>query len=103
MVELEEAWVPLEGMPNYEVSNFGRIANVNTNQVLKPYTDKDGYQHICLYKDGIKHYFLVHRLVAKCFFLNYQEGIEVNFENGDPADVGVFNLTLGHKCRKADE
>lgn len=98
---LDEKWVPVEGFPNYAVSNYGEVINVNTNRTLSERKCKDGRRRVVLYVKGVPHARMVNRLVAEAFFLNYQDGIEVNHINGDHGDCSVLNLTIGNKaCRK---
>lgn len=96
---LEEQWATLDLVPNYEISNYGRIVNTNTGRELTPTKDKNGYYRVVLCNKGDRRHVFVHRLVAECYFLNYQTGIEVKHKNLDKGDNGVFNLTLGSGCR----
>lgn len=97
---LDEFWVTFDTIPNYAVSNYGTVLNVRRNRELNPTPDGDGYLRVALYHKGLRYDAYVHRLVAKAFFLNYQEGIEVKFKNGDKTDCSVLNLTLGeHRVR----
>lgn len=100
-MDLEELWVTFDLLPNYAVSNYGRVVNVKTNRDLRPSADANGYMRVALYNKGVRHETYVHRLVAKAFFLNYEEGVEVKHKNRVFTDNTVLNLTLGEKCRKA--
>jgi hypothetical protein len=97
---MDEIWVEV-GIGAYEVSNFGRIVNGATGRDLKPSPDKNGYYRVALHYGGKRHDVFVHRLVARAFFLNYKQGVEVKHINEDKADNSVLNLTLGAGCRKA--
>lgn len=99
MTEMDEHWVSLDALPNYAVSNFGRVINVIRGNELSPSPDKNGYLRVALYHNGKRYDVFVHRLVALCFFLNYKDGIEVKHINGNKEDNGVLNLTLGGNCR----
>jgi len=98
-VKLDEYWVTFDALPNYAVSNYGTVLNVNRDRELKPFPDANGYLRVVLYHKGIRHEVYVHRLVARAFFLNYQEGVEVKHINDDKNDNSVLNLTLGVGCR----
>lgn len=98
--EIDEVWVGIELLSNYLVSNFGRVVNVHTGRELKACPDSNGYMRVALYQRGIRHDAYVHRLVAKAFFLNYAEGIEVKHKSEHKQDNSVLNLTLGLGCRK---
>lgn len=100
---MDEVWVAHDLLPNYAVSNYGRVVNVKTNRELKPSPDKGGYFRVVLYHKGVPYPIYVHRLVAKIFFLNYAEGVEVKHISEDKSDNSVLNLTLGGKCRKKEE
>lgn len=103
MERVDEQWVNLDGLSNYAVSNYGRVINVHRNKELKHTIDKrTGFHKVSLSHKGVKYYVFVHRLVAKCFFLNYQPGVEVLFINGNKDDITVLNLTLGKGCRKGE-
>lgn len=97
--QVDEIWVTFDLLPRYEISNYGRVCNRETGRDLTPSRDKNGYLKVGLSHNGTKHYVYVHRLVAKAFFLNYKNGIEVKHINGDKSDCSVLNLTLGGKCR----
>jgi hypothetical protein len=92
---LEEHWVPIEGFPGYAVSNYGNVENVNTGREIKAVPNKDGHLKVLLYRDGRRMHRRVHHLVANAFFLNYRQGMEVRFLNGNKRDCSVLNLTLG--------
>lgn len=93
---LDEQWVPMPGYPNYEVSNYGRIANVRTGRDLTPYPDKrTGAMRVALYREGVRKDVQLNRVVAECYFLKYYEGADVSHRNGDKSDCSVLNLTLG--------
>lgn len=51
----------------YKISNFGRIKNDQTGNILKPSTDRYGYKFIRLKIDNVDHIVLIHRLVAYAF------------------------------------
>lgn len=95
MQHLEELWVPIEGFPNYEVSNYGRVVNIKLDRDLKQYENSDGYYTVRLSKDGKRKTFLVHDLVAKAFFVNYSAYVLVEHVNDkNRHDNSVLNLTL---------
>jgi len=97
----EERWVVLDAIPNYSVSSFGRVVNNSTGRELKATLKKDtGRYRVWLYRNGVKYAVYVHRLVARCFFVDYKDGIRVKHINGIYSDNSVLNLTLGVEgCR----
>ena len=91
---MEEIWKPIDGYPNYRVSNLGRIKSLNYNhtgkeQILKTMADRDGYLHVCLYKDKKKK-FTVHRLVAMNFLSNADNLPCINHKDEDKANNFVY-------------
>jgi NUMOD4 motif. len=97
---LEELWVPVEGFPNYVISNYGRIVNINTDKELNPYHRDNGYTQIGLYNDGQREFFYLHRLVAQAFFLAYSEEYNVTLINGIYSDCTVANISIDVQHRR---
>lgn len=94
---LEEYWVVIDLLSNYEVSNYGRVVNLRTQRELKNTPNGKGYCQVKLYHNGEFYAVYVHRLVAKAFFVDYDEGVEVKHLNGNLQDNGVLNLSIGPK------
>lgn len=103
---MEEIW---KDIPDYEgyyqVSNFGNFRSLKRLIKYKSYgirlypaknllteTTKDNYQRIVLMKDGIKHRFMAHILVAKTFIPNPDNKPEVNHIDGNKSNNVVSNL-----------
>lgn len=95
-----EEWVTVEGYPSYEVSSLGRVINSFSGKELKPSSDVNGYYRVALYNNGHRFDVLLHRLVAKCFILEYEDGIEVKQIDGDKRNCSVLNLEFGRGCRR---
>lgn len=80
----------------YEISSLGRIRNINTGNVLKPFLTSNGYLRISVNdprtpkKKNIN--ISIHRLVAEAFLPNAQNKPEVNHKNGIKTDNRVDNL-----------
>ena len=87
----DEVWKDFNG---YHVSNFGRVKSFKRGKqmILKPMVDKKGYLSVALYKDGVRKYFYVHRLVARAFIPNPENKREVNHIDGHPLNNHVSNL-----------
>ncbi len=98
---LEELWVPVEGFPNYEVSNYGRVVNVNSGRELKAVPHHSGFLKINLFRDNVRHYFYLHRLVARAFFVDYSEEYTVELINKIRNDCTVANITITRNRRKS--
>jgi hypothetical protein len=106
--EMEEVFRTVEGLPDYQVSNLGRVvSNKNGKSVfLKPQTDALGYQHVRLYPEDRKFgsygkgrgkkpkLFKVHKLVAETFIPkgDTKEMLNVNHKDGDKTNNCVENL-----------
>lgn len=92
----EELWQPVEGYPNYEISNFGRVVNVKSGYELKTYPCGPGrrFLRVELSNGSLRRGFYLHRLVAREFFLLYSDSVEVECKNGNFHDCTVANITL---------
>lgn len=100
---IEEYFVPIEGFPNYEVSSYGRVVNIHTHRDLTITPNKDGYVYVNLSCEGVKSKLLLHRVVAKAFFVNYREGYEIVNINHNQSDNSVANLHLSPKRNRIRE
>ncbi|MEM8674375.1 MAG: NUMOD4 domain-containing protein [Cyanobacteria bacterium P01_G01_bin.67] len=87
-----EYWKDIEGFPNYQVSNHGRVKNNRTGKILKPYQTKKGYLTVGFWLNGKKKRLSIHRLVAQAFLPNSNNLPEVNHINGCKADNHLCNL-----------
>lgn len=90
-----EIWKDIEGYPNYQVSNMGRVKSLNYNRtgkekILKP--SKCRYVMVGLNKDGKSKHFSVHRLVASAFIPNPNNLPYINHINEIKTDNRVENL-----------
>ena len=102
-----EDWVDVRGYEGfYQVSNIGRvksltrIVSINGGSftrkgvVLKPMVNRGGYAVVNLYRNGVRRYSTVHRLVAYAFLNipDLKSKIVVNHINGDKIDNRLSNL-----------
>lgn len=81
----------ITGFENYCIDNSGNVFSLKTGIWLKPWKI-EGYFAVGLYKDGIKHVFLVHRLVAIAFIPNPENKPQVDHKNGVLTDNRQSNL-----------
>jgi len=85
LMEREE-WRVIQDFPEYAVSDFGRVKNIEKDHILKPSTSKHGYLRLWLHKESIKKSFHVHTLVAEVFIgkrpygktVNHKDGVKIN-------------------------
>jgi hypothetical protein len=61
-------------------------------KMIKQNLKANGYWQVKLFKDGVRKYFIVHRLVAKTFILNPENKPEVNHIDGNKNNNCAFNL-----------
>ena len=84
----------------YEVYEDGRIWSYSHKKWLKPKTEKNGYQRVCLYdNEGKKKLYLVHRVVYEAVTgESIPEGYEINHISEAKDENFFANLQLiSHK------
>ena len=86
-----EQWKQVSEFPNYMVSSFGRVMNITTFRVLKPWLSKD-YLCVNLCKDGEVSTKTIHRLVAKAFLLNLTDLPCVDHKDRNSLNNHLSNL-----------
>ena len=77
---------------NYIIYENGDVLNVNTGKYLNPYTDKNGYKHIKLCKNGKGKIFKIHRLLALAYIPNTENKKCIDHINRDKLDNRLENL-----------
>ena len=90
-----EEWRDIEGYEGlYMVSSLGRVKSIgyDKERILKPGKIGYGYLQVCLFKDGKRKRYLVHRLVANAFIPNTENLPEVNHKDEDKTNNRVSNL-----------
>ncbi|WNT43856.1 HNH homing endonuclease [Lactococcus phage PMBT68] len=87
MTEIWKDIIGYEGL--YQVSNLGRVKGKRMKGL---YTDKDGYYHVNLYKNGKMTNTFVHRLVALNFIDNPENKAQVNHIDENKSNNAVSNL-----------
>lgn len=87
-----ETFVKVVGFENYEVSNLGRVRNIESGIVLKPWITKDGYLRHCLYKHNKRKNLLLHRIIATAFIDNPEAKPQVNHIDENKLNNDLSNL-----------
>jgi hypothetical protein len=92
-----EQWIWLDeiGFPLYEISNEGRVRNINTRKIVSPLTNQSGIVQVNLYTpSGKRQGFSVARLVADQFGLErLRETYDtITYLDGDRTNVKLDNL-----------
>lgn len=92
-----EEWRDIKGYEGkYRVSNFGRVKNVETGNILNPFPTRVGYLEVNLYPNDSPRYnhHSVHVLVAEAFIEkpNTDKKLEVNHIDGIKTNNHVSNL-----------
>ncbi len=83
----------LPWLPNYGISDDGRVYSYLTNRWLKGVSQStSGYPQIRLMVNGKAKTLPIHRLVAEAWLGEPSEGTEVNHLNGDKTDNRAANL-----------
>lgn len=79
---------------NYDVSNFGRVRNSETGNILKISSIKNGYRCVCVSLNSrkTKKCIRVHRAVAELFLENPLNYTQINHIDGDKNNNNVSNL-----------
>ena len=84
----------------YEIYEDGRIYSYWTNKFLKPLTNKDGYQRVCLVDNERKQkWYLLHRVIWESVTSNpIPKGYEINHISEVKTENMITNLQLvSHK------
>lgn len=91
-VEFEE-WVKIPDFVNYEVSTYGRVRNVQTNQEIRPSRSSAKGLKIGLYSDKVQYQRSLPKLVAEAFIEkpDYHSDTVVHI-SGDKLDNSIHNL-----------
>lgn len=88
-----EKWASIKNWEGlYEISSYGRVKNIKTNNILKGDANSCGYRRVILYDKNRKQRFFIHRLVAEVFIHNFEDKPQVNHIDGDKTNNRLDNL-----------
>lgn len=78
----------------FEISNLGRIRNIETGRVLKQFVNRNGYRQVSVSLGGRnnKKIFKIHKAVAETFISNPDNKPIINHKDGDKTNNNVDNL-----------
>lgn len=97
---VSETWVEVEGYPSYAVSNYGRVMNVHTEQLLSPRPNAGGYLRVRLADpDHRLRDFYIHKLVGQAFWNFAMEDQTIHYD-GDTQNNHATNLRLRKRARR---
>lgn len=87
-----EIYLPIDGFPNYEVSNYGSVRNIKLDRMLSPDLCSNGYYRVCLSNKGKATTKQIHRLVLTIFENNHENKPCVDHIDNDRQNNCLFNL-----------
>ncbi|QGT52809.1 HNH endonuclease [Lactococcus phage CHPC129] len=91
MIEVE-TFVKIEGFDNYEVSNLGKVRNIKSGRILKPYLNEKGYLKHCLSEHNKRKFLFLHRIIATAFIENPEGKPQVNHIDENKLNNDLSNL-----------
>lgn len=108
----KEVWMDIKGYEGlYQVSNHGRVKSLErkvkngrgirivNEKILKSKINNDGYHRITIIKNNKYKAYLIHRLVASHFIINFNNKKDVYHIDGDKLNNYYENLGL---CNRKD-
>ena len=91
--KLTESWKTLPDFPKYQVSDQGRIKNIESGRIFTGTQDAFGYVHVRLINPkGTYTLKKVHRLVAEAFLPNPENKPIIDHIDGDKTNNALSNL-----------
>lgn len=96
----KDIWKSVVGYDGiYSVSNAGNIRRDTSGiclcikgRILKKSLKRNGYHQVCLYKDSIKKYHQVSKLVIEAFLYQRPKGMTINHKDGVKTNNHFSNL-----------
>lgn len=91
---MQEIWKVIDGFPDYEVSNLGKVISLRSGIILEHGISSTGYATVNLFIEETQFNKQVHRLVAEAFVPNPNPNNKkiVNHKNGIKLDNTNTNL-----------
>lgn len=100
-LEKEETYIPINKetismlsgeLSKYGVTTKGRVVNIETNKVLKPKLNHNGYPMVTMQVNGKRYERLIHRLVGELYIDNPENKPHINHIDGKKENYNVDNL-----------
>jgi hypothetical protein len=92
----------------YQVSNLGRVKSlqrmrktksngvaVHKERILKQSTNCNGYKFLTLSRNGVRNFYLIHKLVLISFVSPAEAGMQCRHLDGNPKNNNLKNLKWG--------
>ena len=99
-----ERWKFIPGFDDYQASDEGRIRRVGSRgTILTAHPDTNGYLCVKLRRDGRRHHYRVHRLIAATFLGETPAGLETCHSNDIKTDNRLINLRFDTHSANADD
>ena len=89
---INDTWRSISGYPTYQISNIGRVRNLDNNRISKGHDNGSGYLKTVLCQNGEQTSFYIHRLVAQEFLDNIDNKPKVDHVDGDRKNNSILNL-----------
>lgn len=96
---MKEIYKEIDGFPNYEVSNTGKVRNKKFKREKALGNDSHGYLKVDLYNGCVRTTRKVHRLVADAFLPKDPWRGDINHKDGNKHNNNVKNL---ERCTKSE-
>jgi hypothetical protein len=87
-----ETFVKIDGFEKYEVSNLGKVRNIKSGRILKPFLIQSGYLVHGLYENNKRKTLLLHRIIATAFIDNPEAKPCVNHIDENKLNNDLSNL-----------
>ena len=87
-----ETFVKIEGFEKYEVSNLGKVRNIKSGRILKPFPNRDGYLGHSLCENNKRKHLYLHRIIATAFIDNPGKKPQVNHIDENKLNNDLSNL-----------
>lgn len=89
---VEEIWKIIDGYNNYSISNLGNVFNNIRNKQLSYGKINTGYLYVDLWFENKRKRFLIHRLVARHFFDEFDDKQKIDHIDRNKLNNRIDNL-----------